>query len=340
VKDYIILQVCSNHTYFVWQTQLWLESLYKLGIEKKAYVIIYVRKDADLIGSWYQMANHYTDVNFLVYYDEGGFVKPEDRALYIPIMRFYCLHRFYSENENIVKTKAVFYCDSDILLLKNFNIEDLLNDDIFYMSDTIGYISASYFDRKKKDVLPDKLSEYEKIDVLDTACKIVGIDRSVAEKNEKSSGGAQYVLKYLDASFWEKCYYDCLNIRLYLANINKEYFGSEANGFQSWTSDMWAILWNLWYHGKNTQITKKLDFCMATSKYSCLEGSTIYHNAGVTANHDTRKFFYKGNYRDRNPFTDPDVEVVYNNPEAKEFAGYYYVKEIVEFKKSKRFKII
>lgn len=97
--------------------------------------------------------------------------------------------------------KAIFYCDSDILFTEKFDIQRFVEDDICYLSDTINYIGAEYFDSRIKNVIPSKLEEYKSRDILNEVASLVGISRKVCEANEYDSGGAQYLLKNIDYLF-------------------------------------------------------------------------------------------------------------------------------------------
>jgi hypothetical protein len=68
-----------------------------------------------------------------------------------------------------------------------------------------------------------------------------------------------------------------------------------------WTSDMWAVLWNIWLLGKETRITNELDFSWATDSIRQYNEKPILHMAGVTEDLKTTKF-YKGEYINVNPF--------------------------------------
>ena len=105
--------------------------------------------------------------------------------------------------------------------MKSFNIDHLLDGDINYLSDTNSYISASYFDSKFKDVIPEKLEKYKSIDVLNQAANILGINRQICEENNLHSGGTQYLLKNTNAEFWETIFNKCIPLLTYLRNINK-----------------------------------------------------------------------------------------------------------------------
>jgi hypothetical protein len=233
-----------------------------------------------------------------------------------------------------MKEKAVFYCDCDILFTDKFNLDKFLDDEINYLSDTNSYINASYFDSKVKDVLPEKLEEYKKIDVLDDVSKLVGSSRELAEKNNMHSGGAQYLLKNIDGEFWERVLSACINIRVQLMNINKQYFENENKGFQSWCADMWAVLWTLWSREQETRVVPELEFAWAPDPIEKLNRCTILHNAGITGPFmGDVPYFYKGAYHQgKDPFKDPHLHVVFYHEESKKKCTHFYVTELLALK--------
>jgi hypothetical protein len=165
--------------------------------------------------------------------------------------------------------------------MKDFNIDKFLEDDVHYLSDTNSYINADYFDSKVNQVLPDKLEEYKSRDILGELCAIIGIDRKIAEDNNLHSGGAQYLLKNVDSYYWSKVMNDCILIRTYLGQVNREFFADENSGFQSWCADMWAVLWNLWLRNQETKVVPELNFAWASDSIEKLKTNTIFHNAGL-----------------------------------------------------------
>ena len=67
-----------------------------------------------------------------------------------------------------------------------------------------------------------------------------------------------------------------------------------------WTSDMWAVLWNIWLLDIETKITNELDFSWATDNLEQYNKKPILHMAGVTEDLKNTKF-YKGDYINVNP---------------------------------------
>ena len=341
-KGLKIVTIFPDDNYFTWQVHLWLESLKDIGLSSKAIVIIFTPRGRVRNNKFDQIISLYPETEFVFYKDEHDVSSKLGK--YIPILRPYSAWRYWTDHPDM-KDKAVFYCDSDILFTDKFSLDQFVDDDITYCSNTNSYINASYFDSKVKDVIPERLEEYKKIDVLNETAKIVGITREVCEKNNLHSGGTQYLMKNIDAAYWHKVMDDCLPIIEYLGGINKQFFPSENKGFQKWTSDMWAVLWNLWLMGHETKVVPELDFAWVHDPIEKLQKCTIYHNAGATATHtiirdregkETSRYpiFYKGKYhRGEDPTIDPHLQDVLNHEETKKHCTWHYSYKLWELKR-------
>lgn len=333
--------ICAqpDDAYYTWQVHLWLESLKVIGHTDKAIVLIFTPKGREQNKNWAQVMDLYPETEFVFYKDEHDATSL--LGIYIPILRPYCLWRYFTDHPEMSE-KGVFYCDSDILFMEGFNMNPFLQDDICYLSDTNSYINATYFDSKIRDVKPDKLEAYKTRDILDELSKMIGINRSICEQNNLNSGGAQYFLKNIDASFWSKVKNDCITIRLFLGNVNREFFENESKGFQSWCADMWAILWNLWLREQQTRCIPEMNFAWATDPIGKLQTHTLFHNAGITdsfmeygkdeqGNKKLYPTFYKGKYhRGEDPTKDTHLDVILNHEESKKTCTWYYASKIKE----------
>ncbi len=329
MRDLKFVQACPDDTYYTWQVHLWLESLKELGHSDKAVNLIFTPKNRKFNDKWQKIVDLYPEAEFHFYNDDDNI--SQYIPVYIPILRPYVLWRYFKENpEN--SSKAFFYCDSDILFTKDFNLDKFLEDDVCYLSDTNSYINASYFDSKIKDVLPEKLEEYKTKDILEELCSIIGISREIAEKNNLHSGGAQYLLKDVDDYFWKKVMTDCIVIRMYLQKVNREFFKDENSGFQSWCADMWAVLWNVWLRGQETRVVPELAFAWSTDPIGKLNTHTILHNAGVTGTiMNGVPMFYKGKYHQgTNPILDEHLADVLSDDKAKLLCNWVYANKLKE----------
>jgi hypothetical protein len=327
-KELKFVTVFPSDNYFTWQCHVWLESLKKLNLSDKAIILIFTPNGRDEHRERFkQIIDLYPEAEFNFYKDEHNVSAL--LGIYISVLRPYTAWRYWTDHPEM-KDKAIFYCDSDILFTEKFDIQQFLDDDINYLSDTNSYINVDYFDSKLADVLPNKLDEYKKRDILQETANLVGINRKICTKNNLHSGGAQYLLKNLDADYWDKVMTDCISIRKYLSQVNKEFFKDENSGYQSWCADMWAVLWNLWLREQETKVVPELAFAWATDPIQRIETCTIFHNAGIGADmQDGHPCFYKGKYHQgKDPFMDRQIDIVLNNNESKKFCTWYYAKAL------------
>ena len=329
MKELKIICAQPDDDYYIWQVHLWLESLREIGYSDKAISCVFTPNFREFNIKWKELEALFPEVEFFYYKDTDKISNL--LGMYIPLLRPYILMKYWEKFPEM-NEKAVFYCDCDILFTNKFDIRPFIEDEVCYLSNTNSYISASYFDSKIKDVLPDKLEEYKQRDILQETCQLVGVTREIAEKHEKHSGGAQYLLKDIDAQFWSKVITDCIKIRYFLQQVNKEFFESENKGFQSWCADMWAVLWNLWLKGKETKVVKEMDFAWASDNISKLEERGILHNAGIIGPlQGDIPVFYKGQYHQgKSPFHDPYLEIILNNEKSKTLCSYYYTEQLVK----------
>lgn len=349
MKELQFIQACPDDNYYIWQVQLWLESLREIGKSNKAISLVFIPKVRPFNTRWNELVKLYPEAEFEFYKDTAGEIS-KLLPIYIPVLRPYVLMKYFKEYPEMSE-KAILYCDSDVLFTKHFDIDKYINDDVCYLSNTLSYINASYFDSKAKTyekddpkgnykkgdpvfVLKEKFEDYKKRDILSECCSLVGISREIAEKNNLHSGGAQYLLKNIDDKFWEKVITDCIRLRIHFQDVNKEFFLNENKGFQGWCSDMWAVLWNLWLRNQETKIVKEMDFAWSTDSLSKIDEVGIFHNAGIGSQMQGEiPVFYKGAYHQgKDPYTDSHLEVVYNNEKSKSFCNWYYVSKMIELK--------
>lgn len=330
-KELKFLVAQPDDTYYTWQVHLWLESLKKIGHSDKAIVLIFIPSFREKNNKWQQVIDLYPESEFVFYKDVNE--VSQYLGLYIPILRPYCLGKYFEENPTM-KDKAVFYCDSDIVFTEQFNVNDYINDNISYLSNTNSYINASYFDSKVHQVLPEKLDEYKTRDILGEVAALCGVSREIAESHNNHSGGAQYLLKNADAEFWKKVFDNCLTIRSYLLSINQQFFKDENSGYQSWCADMWAVLWALWYNKQEAKVISEMDFAWSTDNISRLTTTSILHNAGIGSdNSNGYPAFYKGKYHQgQNPFDDSHLQIVMNNEVSKNHCTHYYLSQLMDLK--------
>lgn len=327
-----ILITCQpTDTYFVWQNQMYIESCLEQGFkEEQIHILLYNPIGRPDNANWDKLKEFYPNVNIFVYQDKG---IQQYLGTYIPILRPHILKQHFEAFPEL-QDRTIIYTDCDILWLKSLNINHLLEDDVNYVSDANSYLNHSYFESKYKDVLPEKLEEARSIDFLKGVCDIVGIDKQVVIDNNTNTGGVQYILKNIDGAFWKKVEEDVLKIRMYLQQMNREFFKDENSGIQSWCADLWAVQFNLWFFKKESRVAKELDFAWATDPIIKIDTYPILHNAGITGTEmNGYPCFYKGKYHmGSDPTKDAHLDVILNNEKSQKYCTWFYAEKLNQIK--------
>lgn len=275
--------------YFHWQTKVYCNNFIEKGIDPKNIHVLFAMvsnssptKESLEIEKLGVNVYHYEDTR--------------KEKLYIPSLRPMVLSRWLKDHPEL--SKCYFYHDADIIFRELPEFEKLLNDDVVYLSDTLSYIGYNYIEdccKRYESLHPNS----KKNQLLEEMTNVIGITMDCVKENQKNSGGAQYLMKNIGHEFWDKVLIDCVT----LYNTMRKYhakFPISPGEIQMWTSDMWAVLWNIWLMNKQTKITKDLDFSWATDTLDQYEKKPILHMAGVTDNLKSTKF-YKGDYINVNP---------------------------------------
>jgi len=293
--------------YFIWQLKVQMNNFKKFGIEQDAFILLGYDPNNGANPNAIKFISE-TKANVVLFPDNR---TPESRS-YISTIRPYLLKLFFKSVGRHIDDDF-FYHDSDILFssLPNFNL--LLKKKKLMVSDTISYIGAKYITSKGEGLLEEM-------------CLIVGIDPKLVIKNEKKSGGAQYLIPKsfkMSNGFWDKVEKDSYNLYSVMNATAHKY--NPSHPIQAWTADMWALLWNFWLGGLDSLITKELDFSWPTYSINDWDKFNIFHNAGVTP--DRTELFFKGNFISTSPF-DANHDNVSNV-----YLSYKYLEAIFEAKK-------
>jgi hypothetical protein len=276
---YVCVQPAS--LYYAWQVEVMLYSFIKNKIQPQDIHIILAVQGNYKDDYFEQLQFRYPKVNFKFYQDD----RPT--SFYISSIRPYLLSKYFKENPELEK-ETIFYHDCDVILTKPLEIDHLLQDDIWYLSDTISYIGYEYVKSKGDDVLEKML-------------QIMDMKEEVIKENQLNSGGAQYLMKNVTSDFWYRVYTDCEQLfpQIYHLNQLKKQQDPSHHELQIWCADMWAVLWGIWRLGIETKIDSKLNFTWANSAIAEWEVNSLFHNAGVT---DNTKQFFKGDYIHQLPY--------------------------------------
>jgi len=284
----IYLSASTDHPYYHWQTEVMILNFMAAGINPNHIEVVFCYQNR-VSDAGRALANAYPFVRVFFYENTLG-----DNAGYGSLCRPHALAKHFDRYPNL-GSETIFYHDCDILFRALPDFAKLSDDAVCHLSDTVSYIGANYIQSKGPEIL-GRMAE------------IVGIDPKVAVENERNSGGAQYLIKNIDAAYWRKVERDCRAMYFYFAARELEERKTLTpaqlavyNPIQKWCADMWAVLWNLWARGQQTRVAPELSFSWATSNAKEWENHPIYHNAGITeALRGTH--FYKGDFIQREPW--------------------------------------
>jgi hypothetical protein len=299
--------------YYAWQVEVMLENFLRNNIKPSDIDILVAWNLHDLTNTqehvlpWFKLKNKYKNISFHFYQDTR--INPH----YISSVRPNILKQHFTAFPEL-KDKVIFYHDCDIVFTKKPNIEKFLHNSVWYLSNTNSYINYDYIISKGHDV-------YNKM------CEIVGIDPIIPKLMNSNSGGAQYIMKNIDDSFWEKVEHDSEELFKQITELNnkKKLDNPTYHELQIWCADMWAVLWNAWLRGNETKVVPELDFCWATDTINRWEETSIFHNAGVTP--DRKDLFFKSDYINSSPYH-------MENKFSSKYCSYNYFNEILKTKET------
>jgi hypothetical protein len=302
MEDLVFVSAHPDIPYFHWQTKLYVHNFIEKGIKPtQIHTIFSTQRDNELSDGAKELLKFGINVH--------SYPDTRSRKSYIPSIKPFLISKWleqYPENG-----KCFFLHDADIIfrILPEFN--QLLNDNITYLSDTVGYIGYNYImDCCKR--YEQKHPTSEKGQLLNEMAEVIGIDVNVIKENQNNSGGGQYIIKNTNHNLWNKIYEDSTVLYFKMLDYQKR-FPINPGQIQFWTAEMWSLLWNLWLSGITTQITKELDFSWATDPIVVYDKKPILHMAGVTDNLKTTKF-YKGEFINVDP-----IEKLKQNPNSFDY---------------------
>ena len=301
-KEKTLRFICAQPatTYYAWQVEVMLNNFMEMGVNLNNVDVVCWTPDRVVPQQWTNLAENYA-ARFFFYND----IRKTKN--YISSIRPNILKQHFRHNQEI-KNDAIFYHDCDILFTKPISewiTKEMIEDDIWYGSDTRWYIAHSYIVSKGHNI-------------LEKMCEIVNIDSKVVEDNELNSIGAQYLMKGIDERYWHRVEEDSERLYKEITELNKEIKKENPSyhEIQIWCADMWAVLWNGWKMGKETKCSSNMQFSWATSDINEIEKYNIFHNAGVTIK-DT-DLFNKSKYTIKLPYGE-DIDVRENSA-----SSYYW----------------
>ena len=289
MKDIVFVTAQPDVPYFHWQVKLYVHNFIEKGIDPNSIHVIFSTLGNNKLSQGAEDLKK-IGINIHSYKDERV------NKRYIPSIKPFLLYKWleqYPENG-----KCFFLHDADIIFRELPDFEKMLNDDICYLSDTIGYIGYDYIMdccRRYESQHPTS----EKGQLLKEMADTIGISVDLIKENQKNSGGGQYIIKNTDYKLWEKIYLDSFTLYNNML-IYQRKFPINPGQIQFWTAEMWSVLWNLWLHNFKTKVVNELSFSWATDNVDVYKKHPILHMAGVTDDLKKTKF-YKGEYINIDP---------------------------------------
>lgn len=307
--------------YYVWQLEVQMHNFARHGIEQDAIILMgYIGEPNKNAVKFARRTN--AKVIFL----------PDNRRVkrYIPSIRPHILKQYFERNQI---TGPFMYHDADIIFLKMPKFDNLPDASVVVSDSGVrSYLSSKYIISKSESLFKNMVNA-------------VGIDPRIVIDNDDMVGGAQYIFNFITSGlFWNKVerdsilLWDLMTTGEYAHDISNaeielndamasnattqeiEALRKKAHPIQAWTSDMWALLWNIWLSGESTATCDELDFCWPTETVE--RKRNIFHNSGVSS--DRRGLFYKQAYSHKSPF-----DVTFEGIDPR-FCSSLYVQEIIQ----------
>jgi hypothetical protein len=298
--------------YFHWQCEVYGFNFVENGIKPSDIHMIFGMVNPEQTPT--KSALKLRDKGFNVHF----YSDLRDKKEYIASIKPYLIFAWLKNNPEF--GSCFFLHDSDIIFREKPDYDKYLNDEYCYLGDTKLYTSYDYLlDCSKRYSEKHNLNELELINKM---IDVFGIERECLKIKNEVSGGAQYIIKKTNYKDWYKIYQDSNELFEVLENFHKTY--PIQNGIQTWTAEMWSLLWNLWCMDKQTKIIKELNFSWATNNLEEYYKHPILHMAGVQY-HEKDKKFYKGEFTSISPLDKLKENFSFFDYVSKESATTKYV---------------
>jgi hypothetical protein len=290
MENILFVSAQPDVPYFIWQIKLYVHNFIEKGIKPDQIHVVLGLVQGKTKPS--PQSEQLKELGINIHY----FVDERARKHYIPSIKPYLISKWIQSNPD--HGKLFFLHDADIILNQLPSFDELLQDEVCYLSDTIAYIGYGYI-MDCCGRYEQKHPNTEKGQLISEMADVIGIDVNTIKDNQENSGGGQYLIKNSNCELWDKIYKDSIKLYDQMLNYQKR-FPINPGQIQFWTAEMWSLLWNLWMYGFDTKITNEMSFSWATDNIKKYEQHPILHMAGVTDNLKTTKF-YKGDYINTDP---------------------------------------
>lgn len=284
-----------DHPYYLWQCLVQINNFMKYGYDEDTVYIISSLNPSTILQS--MMNCEKIKSKFFIYKDE------RQGARYPSSLRPHIIEKFFIQHPEY-ENEVLFYTDPDVVFTKKIDFTEMENDEYWHLSDTRSYTDSNSIKSKSEKLFNEM-------------CTIIGVSPDEVTNNDNNAGGAQYIMKNINAEFWKKIYDDCEK----LYTLMKD---NESTGVQCWIADMWTVFWNCLYLGHKVKIDKELDFCWPVDNIKRWSETNIFHNAGIPG--DSVTHFSKITYQ-----VSPFNKDIHSNDDN---CTYMYKNEIKETEKN------
>ena len=285
--------VCAQPAilYYAWQVEVMLNNFRDMGVNLNNIDVVCKIDNNIIPAEWLKLSSNYA-ARFFFYNDTRA------TKHYISSVRPNILKQHWAARPEIWQ-EVIFYHDCDIMFTKPVHewiTNTMLEDNVWYGSDTRWYISHDYILSKGQDV-------------LEAMCQIMEIDLETVQSNELNCIGAQYLMKNLSSNYWARVESDCERLFKDITALNQVKKSQTPNyhELQIWCADMWAVLWGAWRKGETTLCHRNFAFSWATSNLQEFTECNIFHNAGITTNQNRQ--FFKADYMHKLPY-DLNLDII------------------------------
>lgn len=292
----------DDKNYYLWQVLVQINNFRKLGIEQDAYFVVMCHNNKPSQNLIRLINDPDLKCHFEVYNDDRQGLR------YSSTLRLRGLINFW-ENHPEFENETFMYLDPDVIFTRPYDWSEFEKGDTWYVSNTASYLSSKYIKSKSEKLFHEM-------------CEIVGIKPELVEAQDANCGGAQYIMKNVPIDFWEKVEYDSEMLFRHMKDTESIY--NPQHPIQSWTADMWAVLWNALVYKREVKVVPEMEFCWASDKMPKWEKCLIFHDAGVAKENGFN--FNKGSHQ-VSPF---NKEIQVNESSA----SFNYLKEIRETEKN------
>lgn len=283
-----VLVVMGAETRFVWQAEVMISSLDKIGVKAEDCFIITAGEGEKLE----KMKER------LLPYGVKVFNYPDERPVknYMLSIYHWLLHQFFT-NETEYQDETFFSVDNDVLFLDAIDFSKMnVSDKQWYGTECGDFDSFGILSKTNKEVLET---------IFGT------LNPQLIDKYQYHTVGGQYILKNPPKDFFLDVYYMCEILYASLFDNlpddyeNKIHLGRKIMD-ELWYSEMWAMMYVCEKYGIALDSHELLDDTLLCEPYENIhDHAMLHHTGGVARNNIASKVvFNRHDYNDKVPFED------------------------------------